>query len=630
MTNFSPTPSQEALIALREGSHLVHAPPGSGKTQVLTHRIIRLLQEEPEGTFRILGLTFTTKAAETLRHRVRSAIGDQANRVHARNFHSFCLDALRHYGHFVDFPSDTTVYDSDSDRLDVLARAMDEAGLGVPDRKELRGVLERIGVAKRALREPESLTSDPKLSEAYAAYDMVLRRYHACDFDDLLWLTWKMMVEKPKVARHYRRLYRYIMVDEAQDTSRAQYEILKAVCGDDHRNVMLVADSDQFIYRFAGASDKWLEAFMEDFDAQRHNLIENFRCAQAVTDAANKLVEHKPKAVSRVVMSPAKPAPGSVQAVSYADEDAEAEGVVEWVQGLLRDGLDPSTLYGDESPKITPNDVCILCRNRYALAAVINRLEAAGLPVLFRAGRQLVETPEAQLVVQGMKVLQNPADEVTRESILARWADHLMEAGVAQLDVPEFLTRLASAAPGVSGLIQALHAGPGSDVASFVRGLAAQLRDLGGEARKAGEEDRAALLAADADTLLERWDQYAAHTLPESRNIGGLLGEIALGGKSVIEGPGIRVLTIHVAKGLEFKAVALVGMNEGTLPDYRNSSREEDLSDELRIAYVAVTRASRALLLTRPRVRIMPWGDPRRQAESRFVGWMGLTMREEP
>ncbi len=625
---FSPTPSQEALIALRDGCHLVHAPPGSGKTQVLTHRIIRLLEGEPDATFRILGLTFTTKAAETLRHRVRSAIGDRADRVHARNFHSFCLDALRHYGHFVDFPSDTTVYDSDSDRLDVLARAMEEAGLGVPDRKELRGVLERIGVAKRALREPESFTGDPALAEAYAAYDMVLRRYHACDFDDLLWLTWRMMVEKPKVARHYRRLYRYIMVDEAQDTSRAQYEILKAMCGDDHGNVMLVADSDQFIYRFAGASDKWLEAFMEDFDAQRHNLSENFRCAQAVIDAANKLVEHNPKAVSRVVMSPAKPAPGSVQAASYPDEDAEAEGVLAWVQGLLRGGLDPSTLYGNESPQVAPTDVCILCRNRYGLGAVIRCLEAAGVPVLFRAGRQLVESPEAQFLIQGMKVLQNPVDEVTRESILARWADDLLDAGVAQLDVPEFFARLARSAPGVRGLVEVLDKGPRGDVGAFMRRLAAQLRAVGDEARAEGEEDRAALLAADADTLLERWDQYAAHTLPDSRNIGGLLGEIALGGKSVIEGPGIRVLTIHVAKGLEFKAVAVVGMNEGTLPDYRNSSRQEDLSDELRIAYVAVTRASRALLLTRPRMRIMPWGDEKRQDESRFVGWMGLTMKD--
>jgi DNA helicase-2/ATP-dependent DNA helicase PcrA len=627
MTSFSPTPSQEALLSLRDGCHLVHAPPGSGKTQVLTHRIIRLLEDDPDATFRILGLTFTTKAAETLRHRVRSEIGDKSNRVHASNFHSFCLDALRHYGHFVGFPSDTTVYDSDSDRLDVLARAVDEAGLHVPDRKELRNLLERIGVAKRALREPESLAGDPFLAEAYAAYDVILRRYHACDFDDLLWLTWKMMIEEPKVARHYRRLYRYIMVDEAQDTSRAQYQILKAICGDEHRNVMMVADSDQFIYRFAGASDKWLEAFMEDFEAQRHNLIENFRCAQAVIDAANKLVEHKPKAVSRVVMSPAKPAPGSVRALSYADEDAEAEGVVAWAQGLLTNGLDPSTLYGAESPSVAPDDVCILSRNRYALDAVIKRLEVAGLPMLFRAGRQLVETPEAQLVVQGMKALQNPADVVTRESILARWAEELLEAGVAQLGVPEFLARLATSAPSVRGLVDSLRTGPRGDVASFIRGLAGQLRTLGDEAREAGNVDRAALLAADAEALLERWDQYAGHTLPEARSIGGLLGEIALGGKSIIEGPGIRVLTVHVAKGLEFKAVALVGMNEGTLPDYRSSSQADDLSDELRIAYVGVTRASRALLLTRPRIRMMPWGDLRPQTESRFVAWMGLTMK---
>ena len=622
MSRFVPTPDQQALIELSDGAHLVSAPPGTGKTQVLTYRIVHLLEREPDASFLVLALTFTTKAAETLRTRIRERLGDQASRVHACNFHSFCMDVLQHYGDPVDFAHDTTVYEADEQRLEVLARALALEGLPGLEQKELRALLERIGVFKRDLKSPDDV-ADADDANAYEAYNSLLRSYHACDFDDLLERTWRLMVEQPQVAKHYRRMYRYIVVDEAQDTSRAQYEILRALCGTAHRNVMLVADSDQFIYRFAGASSEWLESFVRDFAATKHRLSENFRCAKAVIDVANRLVQNQPGRLPKSLMAPAVAAPGAVHAVSFADEQQEAKGVADWVQDLLANGLDPATLYASESPVVRAEDISILCRTRHSLESILTEFVSRNIKHLFATGRALVETPEGNLVLQGLKVLQNPADRITRERILAAWVSEV-RADASGPKISEFFSILAAESPGAAPYAHVLRT-PEDDVTKMVGHLVGLLKEASGAAQSK-DEQRALALALDAATLSERWKQYAGHTSPEGRSIAGFLGEVALAGKSIIEGPGVRILTVHVAKGLEFKAVSLVGMNEGTLPDFRNVGRQADLADERRITYVAVTRASRLLQLTRPRSRLMPWGDKRSQIESRFIADMGLKM----
>lgn len=628
MPSFTPTPDQERLIRLVEGSHLVQAPPGTGKTEVLTQRVIALLEAHPNETFRILGLTFTTKAAENLRQRVKAAVGEATSeRVTACTFHSFCLMTLQHYGNFVEFPSDTTVYESEDDRLDVLSRALEEEGLVVEGAKELRQILVQIGVAKRDLVDPDLAEDDPDFSAAYAAYNRVLRRYHACDFDDLLWLAWRLFLDAPKVAKHYRRLYRFIMVDEAQDTSRAQYEILKALCGDEHRNVMMVADSDQFIYRFAGASDKWLEAFVTDFEANTHQLVENFRCAVAIVEAAKKLAAGSSGGVPKMIVAGGRPPQGMLTARSFPNEHAEAVGVVTWVERLLAEGLDPTTLHPSEASTVALEDICVLARNRYALTEVLEEFGRRGIEVLFRAGRKgLVETKEAELVLQGLRVLQNPSDAITRQNILATWAPDT-DVDLTHLPVDEFFRAVGRVSPASICKLFA-EASRSFDLTQLVRSLLEALLDLG-KVNAHENDDWQFMLGGDLDSLEKRWREYSGHVAPEARSLGGLLGELALAGQSVIEGPGVRVLTIHAAKGLEFKAVALVGMNEGTLPDYRSTSRKADVADEQRIAYVAVTRASRALFLTRPRVRQMPWGDPQVQQESRFISEMGVAMEAE-
>src|SRR3954469_6337399 len=297
MPRFVPTPEQAAVIALTEGAHLVTAPPGSGKTQVLTQRIVRLLTESRGQSFRILALTFTTKAAENMRVRIETEAGDEWRRVTTATFHSFCLDVLQHYGEHIGITGDLTIYENEDDRIEALARGLTDEGILVgrtdQDVKSLRQLLQKIGRLKRDLVPPSAVQAEPddekiaRTDVAYAAYDRTLHLFNAVDFDDLLGLAYPLFIEAPGVARHYRRLYRYILVDEAQDPSRAQYEVLRALCGSEQRNVMMVADADQYIYRFAGASDQFLKRFLVDFEAERHRLSLNFRCAEAVVSVAN-------------------------------------------------------------------------------------------------------------------------------------------------------------------------------------------------------------------------------------------------------------------------------------------------------------------------------------------------------
>ncbi len=618
---FAPTEEQQRIIELVDGCHLVLAPPGTGKTSVLAERIIRLLTREPGATSRILALTYTTKAAEVLRRRIDDAVGGVSRRVTAQTFHAFCLNILQHYGESVGFGPDTTVYDSEDDRLDVLSRALDQEGFSGFDAPRLRAMLGRIGALKRSLT-GQAAVADVDLSIVYGAYNRVLRQFKGCDFDDLLWLSWRLLTEVPRVAKHYRRLYPQIMIDEAQDTSRAQYEILRAICGEEHRNVMLVADTDQFIYRFAGASDEWLKAFARDFNAITHNLTANFRCARAIITAANRLIELHPGRISQRGMLPANAAVGRIEAFVYADEPSEARGIADWVQNLLASGVESQFIHAGEDPSVAAEEICVLGRNRYSLDKVREEFSDRAIPHLFNAGqRGLVETATARLGCQGLRLLQNPADRVARESILAEWSRPLLDEGIAELPLAEFFGRLEQV-DGARDLARAFRSHVGKLEIGQLMDEVLSLLDSPHES----DELLRALLLADARTLRDRWDSYRGHTAPEGRSITGFLGELALAGRSVIEGPGVRILTVHAAKGLEFKAVAVAGLNEGTLPDYRALRNEAEVAEEMRIAYVAVTRASRVLLLTRPSVKRLPSGADRKQDQSRFVSAMGLSM----
>jgi DNA helicase-2/ATP-dependent DNA helicase PcrA len=632
MTAFTPTPEQLSVISLDEGAYLVTAPPGSGKTMVLTQRTIRLLRDSFGESFRILALTFTTKAAEEMRDRIEAEVGQEWRRVQALTFHAFCLDVLQHYGERVGVGPNLTIYESDTDRLEVLTRGLSDDGYRIvltPDtRRELGTALVEIGRLKRDLvpadAAPPELFVGIRLDEVYTAYDRTLRLFGAVDFDDLLLLTHRLLTEHQRVAAHYRRIYRYVMVDEAQDMTRAQYEVLAAFLGREHRNVLLVADADQSIYGFAGASHEFLERFTRDFGARQLPLHSNFRCARRIVLLANRLISHNPDRAGEAAlgMNAATEAEGEAQGASFPTESREASAVADWVERVLARGLEPEWVEEGESTSVTDRDVCVLARSRYALRAVIDELEQRDVPYQFGTGEAgLFESAIFRATLHALRVLANPKDMMSRAKLLAA------------LDLPDAVVDDLVEAPQASDFFEALRTddGPwaviGPKFAAVARGelkpvaLVDALISLELEIHDDGERELSRL---DQQVLAERWKTHSARMGNVERSLSGLLGDLSLAGRPA-EGEGVRVLSIHAVKGLEFRVVLLVGMNDGVFPDFR-ATTSLALQEERRNAYVAVTRASRLLVLTRPRTRVTSYGNIRDQQESRFVGEMGLNM----
>lgn len=634
------TPSQRGVVGLRDGAYLVLAAPGSGKTEVVTQRVIALLRESAPGGFRILALTFTRKAADNMRARLREQVHDQWQRVTVTTFHAFCLDVLRHHGQHVGLEAGPTVYDNEDDLLDTLALALAEEGYALPredEQRELKALLADISRMKRELRPPESVPEERlrggiPVRVAYAAYDDTLRRHGAVDFDDLLRLTYQVFAAAPRVANHYRRLYRYILVDEAQDTSAAQYALLRALCGDEHRNIMLVADPDQFIYRFAGASDRYLRAFIRDFQAKEKHLAESFRCAATIARAASALIGHyRTRSNETAAIQAATDARGLVTAASYADEDAEARAALRCVKQLLRHGMDPAWLGAEEPTDIAPEDVCILARARYHLDAVLDTFKAAGQPFAFRSGHAfLFESPLFRFVHRAMRVLQSENDVLPREALMAEIAglDQDTRDEIRDKPLRSLFETLARATNGPVAAAAAL-VGRATAGATALDRLPDQVLTLASaESARCKDEDMRHLMESDARALRARWEAH--RTAGGPGGLGAFVSDLALVGRTPLDEPGVRVLTVHAAKGLEFKAVILVGMNEGSFPDFRSLATPGGIADEARIAYVAVTRAARRLHLTRPRSRRMPWGAVKPQSPSRYIGAMGLSFKDMP
>lgn len=620
---------QQRVISLDRGAYLVTAPPGSGKTQILVERSIRLLDESAGGSFRILALTFTTRAADELRERVAAGVADEWQRMTTCTFHAFALDVLRHYGERIGVGPALTVFESQDDRLESLAQALADEGYDVgrspDDLRVLRAVLAEISLLKRRLvpaeAAPTTEVQGVRLDVAYQAHARKLRQLGAVDFDDLLLLANQLLAEHPRIARHYRRMYRFLLVDEAQDTSRAQYELLRTLLGEEHRNVLLVADADQAIFAFAGSDARYLKRFVADFGAQHLSLTGNFRCATQIVAAAGRLIAHN----SGSHQHPA-PAVGQAQGhcvfVELDDEQAEAASVVDGVQRLITTGLSPAWLAADEVSTILPEEICVVGRSRYALNATRFAFESHDIGHQFGSGDAgLFDTKLFHGLRYAMRVATNPRDLLSLENLVALLApldDDAREARRGQS--PRALLDELADEVGIE-----LDTASLLDPSCTADGLDAALKPLTTLSHDGDAGDDAERLNRDAETLSHCWRSFCRSVAEDERTASAFLNHLSLSGRASLNDPGIRVLTIHAVKGLEFRAVFLVGMNEGTFPDYRSVRDPTTIEDERRNAYVAVTRAGRFLQLSRPRVRMMPWGDLRRQQPSRFIAELDVS-----
>ena len=618
--NIHPSETQRKIVQHGDGPLLVVAGPGSGKTQVLTERIRRLLNES-KGHFRILALTFTNKAANEMKDRLLE-FPDINQRAFIGTMHSFCMEVLANRGKFVDINKFPNIFESYQDCKQALLQAV----LHDPEYPELRQLLKRIGdarqqenvlirwlemigEAKNNLLLPEMLDNETD-RKVYKAYNDGLRASDAVDFDDLLLLTYRLFQERPRIADFYRRQYRYICIDEAQDLNEAQYQIIRALCGSEYRNVMMVGDPKQAIFGWTGANPKYLDLFEQDFGAEKVSMNENFRSSRAVVNAAKRLDP-------QYEFEGELPIVGSIRLIVGGAEHQEAVRVLDYIQGLIDNG------HQDIEGPIKLESCALLGRTRYVLSAVEKELDVRQLPYYKQLSAQ--HESESDLLQDFelcLRLLANPRDRLHLGMLLKRWDMREENIPIASSNGLDILAALDARISDKyqKAVIQATVEMKWTDQ-DFKFGKAMDYLDRFAE-NKESQEERA-LIMEDINTWRNHWNSFLRSQPGGRHSLTSFLGQVALGATQQPRQDGLALLTVHSAKGLEFDVVVVMGMAEGTFPDYR--AKGAALQEEKRNAFVAVTRSKRLLCLSYPKTKVMPWGDVWQQKPSRYLKVLGLT-----
>ncbi len=620
-------PAQQEAVAHGDGPVLVLAGAGSGKTRVITHRIAWLVSERREDPRRIVAVTFTNKAAAEMRGRIRALLGGEAEGMWVGTFHALGLRLLRRDGARVGLSPGFNVYDAD-DQLVLVKRILKE--LGADDAAGgARAVLSRISRAKNAMESPSSLAKrafspDAKLvAQAYALYEEGLEKANAVDFDDLLLKALDLLdpERNPETLEKYASRCRHLLVDEYQDTNRPQYLLVRALSSR-HGNIFVVGDEDQSIYKFRGAEIRNILDFERDHPGARTiQLEQNYRSTGTILDVAGAVIAHNTARKGKRLWT--ENARGeAVELFRAPDDRAEAT----WIARRIREwaGCRPY------------EDVAVLYRTNAQSRQLEEAFRRDKIPYQVVGSVQFYERKEVKDVLAYLKLLANPADDVAFRRIVNTPARGI---GEGTLRVVDDVARTH----GIPSLAAARRvSGEGLIPSRSARMLQAFI-DLVDELSALASEEPAALVL---EAVLERtkFEVHLEKSHPgeaqdrienvralvsaaveyerESENAGlqGFLDRSALVSDADEVGarPGVTLMTIHCAKGLEFPAVFLAGLEENLFPHARSAASPDDLEEERRLCYVAMTRARERLFLSHAYSRLQQ-GVPMSNEPSRFL-----------
>lgn len=593
------SPEQEAAVRSDAPAIVVVASAGSGKTEVVARRVERLLTDSPGDSFRVLALSYTLKAADELAARFRERLGELHRRVDTNTVHGFAHSLLRQHGTRIGLPVEPEVLVRDEDRAELLARWLETEGRPIPD--DLVSVFQRLDLARA--REQ----SAPLLAEWEAA----LSAAGALDYASML-LRASELLELQSAQRQLARLYGHVIVDEAQNLTASQYTLLTTLVGppdSDHLPGMVVGDDKQSIVSFAGADPLLIERFTSDYGATRFELRQNFRSAAAIVRLAEEVAEDLGQPRPDEADETTYAATGLIEFREAADEDTEGSLVADWALRLIGEGLPGGALAPGEATHVRPEDIAVLGRSAAALRATRVALEAAG------HAPAMASSPEDWLTTLAGKVA---FEMVSLRSAASHQSTHWQLARLLVTDEERVQT------------LDDLHAALEEHQDTTLRGLRALcevdnphdfiavLREL----KLPTDAGDAWLASWDADCrqLVEAWDSFIAATDVASQTWGNFRLFVSRLQRGDDLDPGVRLLTVHKAQGREYRAVAVVGLNEGQLPDFR-ATTDDDQVAELRTFYVAVTRPTRLLLLTRPMSRETRYGS-RSSDPSPFLAYL--------
>ncbi|MEM7307427.1 MAG: UvrD-helicase domain-containing protein [Planctomycetota bacterium] len=624
--------AQKKAVLTTEGPVLVLAGAGTGKTRVITHRIGRLLERgaDPDN---VLAVTFTNKAAAEMRERVGALVGKKrAKKLHVSTFHKFCLLALREHGPRVGLPKRFAICD-ESDQLSACKAALRELSIAETSIQP-SALRARISLAKNRLETPDGLASTPGderdelVARAWRRYEDRLARAKVVDFDDLLTQTLRLLREHDDVREAFRERFRYVLVDEYQDTNGPQYEILLQLAGG-HRNLCVVGDDDQSIYGWRGADVSKILNFDKDFPGATVVRLEtNYRSTEEILDAAYRCIKHNADRHEKRLRSHLGKGE-RVRAYNLRDENEEAHFVVHEIQTLVR----------EEEAKLS--DFAILFRTATQPRAFEAELRARAVPYRLVGGMSFFDRKEVRDLLAYLRLLVHPNDETAFLRILNAPPRGVGRASIERvtdfatqhaISVPEAFERAdeidklkPAAAEAAQGLLRLLHTlgaeDPGKNLVPFIERVIEAV----------GYKDEVERAYPDPRQREERW-MAVGEVLNFARNyvdrdgdpdLAGFLSELALtAGDDKKDDDDdwrdqVTLMTLHAAKGLEFDRVFLVGTEEGLLPHLR-AVTEDTVEEERRLMYVGITRAKRVLTMTYAAQR-SKYGRPSPCHVSRFL-----------
>ncbi len=621
-------PMQQEAVLHTEGPLLILAGAGSGKTRALTHRVAYLIEEKGVAPWNILAITFTNKAAGEMRERVNSLVEYGADSVWVSTFHSLCVRILRRFIENLGYDSSFSIYDTD-DQKTLMKQIFKNLDVNTKQYKE-RGVLGIISAAKNELIGPDEFAMnarisgtfrDQKIAELYREYQTQLKKNNALDFDDLLVKTVELFENNPEILDYYQEKFRYIIVDEYQDTNTAQFKLVSQLAKK-YGNICVVGDDDQSIYSFRGANIRNILNFEETFPGARViKLEQNYRSTRTILNAANGVIRNNSGRKDKTLWTE-NPEGSRVRVKIFDTAYDEAEGIV---KDMIKQGG-------------TWKDYAILYRTNAQSRIIEEKCIAYNVPYRLVGGVNFYQRKEIKDILAYLKTIANGRDDLAVQRII-----NVPKRGIGATTIGKInlfamehdmnfydtLLRIA-AVPGIGKTTAKIDKFT-DEIGRFRRMLrdGESIQDVieeilsstgyKEELREEGE--------VEAETRLQNIDELVSKAVSywedvDEPSLDGFLEEVALVADidSMDESEDrVILMTLHAAKGLEFPKVYLTGMEEGLFPSMMAMQENpESLEEERRLCYVGITRAEQALMLTAARQRMIK-GETRYEKPSRFL-----------
>ncbi|HSQ89989.1 DUF3553 domain-containing protein [Romboutsia sp.] len=623
-------PAQREAVEKTEGPVLILAGAGSGKTRVLTTRIAHLIEDKGIQAANILAITFTNKAANEMRERVEETLGSDTKEMWISTFHSCCVRMLRKDINRIGYNRSFVIYDS-SDQVTLVKDCLKE--LNLSDKVfEPKVVISAISGAKDKLYNPKQFKamhlSDnrmSKIADIYALYQDRLKRNSALDFDDLIYKTVELLKENPEVLDYYRSRFKYIMVDEYQDTSKAQYELIK-ILAREHQNICVVGDDDQSIYGWRGADIRNILEFEKDYDdVHVVKLEQNYRSTQVILDAANTVISNNIERKRKKLWSEKK------------------EGDLIKIQ-LSENEIDESDFVADMIAKISREqnrsykDFAVLYRANAQARPVEDALNRSQIPYNIYGGTKFYERKEIKDLVAYLRIIQNPQDDISLKRII-----NVPRRGIGLRTIEKIEDRASLKQESIYSVLIDIETN--SDISTKARNSISGFVDTVGTLRTIKEVYPVSKLiekvlettgyidelskdkSEEAQDRIDNLKEFISIALEfeqnsEEKDLQTFLTGVALTSETSNdeENDKVSLMTIHTSKGLEFPVVFLIGMEEGLFPISRavRSMNESDIEEERRLCYVGITRSKETLYMTLTQKRTL-YGKTNPSIASRFM-----------